>query len=165
MRKHALVRWQIGLLAILSGSAMWLLWIYQPYMQLTGWPVWSFGIAFAAFNLFAAFVSEKAAAVEERFGQRGTLLLLMGLQAVPPLLMGLFVHPFAVVLIFGQQSVRALARPIIADRLLLRRLLSSCDTRRNLHLCHKKRVLPLTQEDISSCATRRTPFLCHKKTL
>ncbi len=118
VRKHALVRWQIGLLAILSGSAMWLLWIYQPYMQLTGWPVWSFGIAFAAFNLFAAFVSEKAAAVEERFGQRGTLLLLMGLQAVPPLLMGLFVHPFAVVLIFGQQSVRALARPIIADRLL-----------------------------------------------
>ena len=118
VRKHALVRWQIGLLAILSGSSMWLLWLYQPYMQVTGWPVWSFGIAFAAFNLFAAFVSEQAAAVEARFGQRGTLLLLMVLQALPPLLMGLFVHPFAVVLILGHQSVRSLARPIIAERLL-----------------------------------------------
>ena len=118
VRRHALVRWQMGLLAIISGSSMWLLWLFQPYMKLTGWPVWSFGIAFAAFNLFAAFVSERAAAVEARFGQRGTLLLLIGLQTLPPLLMGLFVHPAAVLLIFGQQSVRALARPIIAERLL-----------------------------------------------
>jgi MFS family permease len=118
VRKHALVRWQIGFLAVLTGSATWLLWLYQPYMQLVGLPVWAFGVAFAGFGLFAAAASSVAHRIDDRFGQRGTLILLMMLQIAPPLLMAIFVHPAGVLLILGHQAVRAVARPIIGDRLL-----------------------------------------------
>ena len=118
VRKHALVRWYIAFLAVLTGSATWLLWLYQPYMQHVGLPVWAFGVAFAVFGLFAALVSAQAHRLDDLFGDRGTLLVLMGLQVGVPVFMAVFVHPAAVLLILGHQAVRALARPIVADRLL-----------------------------------------------
>ncbi len=118
VRKHALVRWYIAFLAVLTGSATWLLWLYQPYMQHVGLPVWAFGVAFAVFGLFAAAVSTQAHRLDELFGERGTLLVLMGLQVGAPVFMAVFVHPAAVLLILGHQAVRALARPVVADRLL-----------------------------------------------
>ena len=118
VRKHALVRWYIAFLAVLSGSATWLLWLYQPYMQHVGLPVWAFGVAFAVFGLFAALVSSQAHRLDDLLGERGTLLALIGLQVGVPVFMAVFVHPAAVLLILGHQAVRALARPIIADRLL-----------------------------------------------
>ena len=118
VRKHALVRWYIAFLAVLTGSATWLLWLYQPYMQHVGLPVWAFGVAFAGFGLFAALISSQAHRLDDLFGERGTLLVLMGLQVGPPVFMAVFVHPAAVLLILGHQAVRALARPIVADRLL-----------------------------------------------
>ena len=65
VRKHALVRWYIVLLAVMGMGQTWLLWLYQPYMAHVELPVWSFGIAFAGFNLFAAFASHRAAAAAD----------------------------------------------------------------------------------------------------
>ena len=118
IRKHRLVRWQITLLAVLVGTSGWLLWLYQPYMEAAGLPVWAFGIAFAVFNLFAAWTSSKADAFERRLGLRGAIGGLMGLQVLGPLLMSLVIHPAGVLFILSQQAVRGLAEPILSGRIL-----------------------------------------------
>ncbi len=118
VRKHALVRWYIVLLAVMGMGQTWLLWLYQPYMAHVELPVWSFGIAFAGFNLFAAFASHRAAEIDEWLSPSGTLVLLATLQVAPPLLMAVFVHPAAVFLILGHQGARGLGKVILSERVL-----------------------------------------------
>lgn len=116
--KHRLVRWQLMLVAVLTGSSTWLLWLYQPYMKHTGLPVWAFGLVFASFNLFAAFVSQQAWRIESAMGQQGTLVLLMVLQTAPLFLMAGVMVPFSFLFILGHQAARGLLRPILHARIL-----------------------------------------------
>ncbi|MFH2203464.1 MAG: MFS transporter [Elusimicrobiota bacterium] len=118
VRKQQLVRWHILLFAVLGASSTWLLWLYQPYMTLCGLPVWSFGVIFALFNFFAAFMSAIAHRVSKRFGDQNTLTLLMSLQILPPLLMSLFVTPLSFLFILGHQAVRAFMFPFVQDLVL-----------------------------------------------
>jgi len=118
VRKHRLVRWNVGVLAALTGSASWLLWMYQPYMSFSGLPVWAFGVAFAIFNLGAAFASRVSHDFRERLGPRGALAALAGLQAMPPLLMATFIHPASFLFALGHQAVRGLGRPLITAEIL-----------------------------------------------
>jgi predicted MFS family arabinose efflux permease len=118
IRRHRLVRWQITLLAVLMGTTGWLLWLYQPYMEAAGLPVWAFGLVFAVFNLFAAWMSSKADAFEKRLGLRGAIAGLMGLQVLAPLLMSLVIHPASVLFALSHSAVRGLAQPILSGRIL-----------------------------------------------
>lgn len=116
--RHRLVRWQLLYFAVLSGSSLWLLWLYQPYMELCGLPVWTFGATFALFNLFAALCSRMSHRVEDACGPDGTLWLLAALQLAPPALMAEWIAPTSVALILGQQAARGLALPVLSSRLL-----------------------------------------------
>ena len=116
--RHRLVRWYVLFFGVLLGSATWLLWIYQPYMQHTGLPIYAFGLAFALFNLFAALASRKAQAVDDRLGLVGTLAALGALQVAPPVLMALVVTPASFLFILGHQAVRGISTPVIRDRIL-----------------------------------------------
>ena len=116
--RHRLVRWYVLFLAALTGSGMWLLWIYQPYMQHTGLPIFAFGLAFALFNLFAALCSRLAQAFEERLGPRGSLWALGALQVAPPVLMALLMSPMSFLWILGHQAVRGFSGPVMRDRIL-----------------------------------------------
>ena len=116
--KHRLVRWYILLMSVTSGALMWLLWLYQPYMEAGGLPVWFFGVAFALFNLVAAFSSRKADAFVKWVGEDRSVLVLMGLIIAPLFLMAGFVGPLAFMLIFGHQLARGMLGPVISDRIL-----------------------------------------------
>lgn len=116
--RHRLVRWQIALMAVITGSSIWLLWLYQPYMEHTGLPVWAFGIAFASFNLFGAGVSTQAARLDRKLGRVGTIGALMGLHTLPLFLMATFVTPLSFLFVLGQQSTRALIRPVMGERIM-----------------------------------------------
>lgn len=116
--KHRLVRWNVGMLAVISGSASWLLWMYQPYMSFTGLPVWAFGIAFAMFNLSAAFFSRISHAFRERLGPNGALVGLGVLQVTPLLLMATILFPASFLFVLGHQAVRGLSQPIISAEIL-----------------------------------------------
>lgn len=118
VRKHRLVRWHLSLYAVLMGSASWLLWMYQPYMSLTGLPLWSFGVAFALYNLFAAGCSRLAGRFEQRLGPRGALVALGALHLLPLLLMATVVGPLSFLFVLGHQAVRGLFRPIITGQVL-----------------------------------------------
>lgn len=116
--KQQWVRWQIAMLALLLGSASWLLWLYQPYMKHSGLPIWAFGVAFAIYNLFAAFASHQAYRVEETLGLKKSMVLLAVLQITPLFLMAAFVGPFAFLFVLGHQGVRGLMRPLINNSIL-----------------------------------------------
>ena len=118
LRKHRLVRWYVLFLAVLSGSSTWLLWLYQPYMQWTGLPIYAFGIAFAIFNLFAAFASRVAHRFDDRLGRRGALLGMGLLQIAPMILMAWIITPLSFLFILCHQAVRGISRVIISDRIL-----------------------------------------------
>jgi hypothetical protein len=116
--RHRLVRWQIIFLGVLMGSAQWLLWLYQPYMEWCGLPVWSFGIAFTIFNLFAALMSHQADRFDRLLGRTGTIAALMALQIAPLVLMPLLVGSLSFLFVLGHQAVRGLASPIVSARIL-----------------------------------------------
>jgi len=116
--RHRLVRWQILFLGVLGGSTSWMLWLYQPYMQLCGLPVWAFGVAFTIYNLFAAAASHSAHRVDARFGRTGTIVLLATLQVLPPLLMARFIGPLSFLFVLGHQAVRGLMMPVFSARIL-----------------------------------------------
>jgi len=118
VRKHRLVQWQIALMAVLVGSATWLLWLYQPYMQMVGLPIWAFGVAFAIFNGWAALLSTLAHRFDGWFGELGTVVVLMVLQILPLIGMALWIHPASWLLILGHQSVRGVVRTVISERIL-----------------------------------------------
>ncbi len=116
--KHRLVRWHVLFMAVLGGSATWLLWLYQPYMEWTGLPMWAFGIAFALFNLFAAGASKQAHRFDARMGPLGGIIGLMVLQVAPLPLMALVVNPLSFLFILGHQAVRGMSRPMVSGRIL-----------------------------------------------
>jgi predicted MFS family arabinose efflux permease len=118
LRKHRLVRWYVMFSAVLSGSATWLLWLYQPYLQWTGLPVWSFGLIFALFNLGAAAASQLSARYDQRTGPTGALLGLAAMQVLPLLPMALVPAGGTFLFILLHQAVRGILRPLVADRVL-----------------------------------------------
>lgn len=111
--KHRFIRWLMFFSAICSAGGTWLLWVSQPYFQFCDLPVWSFGIIFASYNLFAAFASGNAAKVADKVGRNRFLVLLAFLSVSSPLLMGFFPMSFAFLFTFGQQAVRGSIGPVI----------------------------------------------------
>jgi MFS family permease len=118
IKKHRLIRWHIFFSAVLTGSAGWLLWLYQPYMQWTGLPVWGLGIAFATFNIFAALMSNFAHRLEGIFTPVKMIFILIILQVLPLFFLALVIHPLSFLFILGQQAVRGISRPLIYDWVL-----------------------------------------------
>ncbi len=116
--KHRLVRWYILFGAALIASNRWLLWLYQPYMEQTGFPVWGFGVAFALFNFFAAGASRVAHRTLDRLGNGRMLALLAALDVLPMLGMALVHHPLGWLFVFGHQAIRGFSRPIFSDWIL-----------------------------------------------
>lgn len=112
IKKHKYIQWLILSYALFSGSASWLLWMYQPYMKWTGLPVWAFGIAFATFNLSAAYMSHKAYQLEKKYSDIQIMMMLSVLQILPLILMSFIKIPISFLFILGQQAVRGLSRPM-----------------------------------------------------
>jgi len=118
LRKHRLVRWYVLFFAVLTGSSGWLLWVYQPYMEYTGLPIYAFGLAFAVFGLFAALCSMNAHRYDSALGKKGSLVGLAALQVAPPVLMALVVTPASFLFILGHQAVRGISRTVLSERIL-----------------------------------------------
>jgi MFS family permease len=116
--KHKYILWITIFSSIISGSSSWLLWMYQPYMIWSGLPVWSLGICFAIFNLFAAYISS----ISYKFEQNNSPLKIIGiiclLQITPLILMSFIVMPVSFLFILSQQAVRGLSRPVFNSWIL-----------------------------------------------
>lgn len=116
--KHKLIQWNLIFFSVLMGSSSWLLWLYQPYMKLSGLPVWGFGIAFALFNFFAATISKFSHRITAESSTGKVYALLGFLQILPLFLMSLIVTPASFLFILGQQAVRGISRPAMTNEIL-----------------------------------------------
>jgi MFS family permease len=118
IKKHQLIRWQIIFSSVLTGSASWLLWLYQPYMQWSGLPVWGIGIAFALFNIVAAYASNISHRLEGYFSAMNLIIMFIFLQIAPLIFMSLIITPLSFLFILGHQAVRGISRPVVNDWIL-----------------------------------------------
>lgn len=87
---------------------------YNSYFETVGIRVGNFGTIFGGLNLTAWYFSRRAARIEERLGERNCAVLLLVSIGAPMVLMGIFVHPLAAILVLTQNACRGIARPFYA---------------------------------------------------
>lgn len=116
--KHKLIQWNLIFFSVLIGSSFWALWLYQPYMKLSGLPVWAFGIVFAGFNFFAATISKFSHRITGSSSNGKVYALLGLLQIIPLIFMSLIITPASFLFILGQQAVRGICRPAMTNEIL-----------------------------------------------
>ena len=124
-----------------SGKLLWLIFFgialsvttkawffsYNPYFELVELDVRYWGLIFFLASVIAWFFSRNAHAMERFMSEKTALILMVGLIAVPMLIMGLFVHvasPYAVLI---QSAVRGFREPFFAD--FINRLIARNDQR------------------------------------
>jgi MFS family permease len=113
--KNKKVRWLIVYSGIIVGFNQTALWLYQPYFKLSGLDIAYFGFVFAAFNIVAAISSKYAHKLEEKLGQKYSLIMLVFLLSISYILMSNFVYLFSFSFAFLQQFIRGFYRPVITD--------------------------------------------------
>ena len=93
--KNKKMRWLLAYSAITIGFINIAYFLYQPYFKLSGLDVVYFGLVFAGFNLAAALSSKYSHILEEKMGQKYSLVLLLILTGSSFLLMGNFIYLFS----------------------------------------------------------------------
>ncbi|HBB68127.1 MAG TPA: hypothetical protein DCZ93_12720 [Elusimicrobia bacterium] len=114
-KQNTRLKWLIIYSAIILGFNQTALWLYQPYMKLSGLDVYYFGIVFASFQGIAALSSKYAHKIERRLGEKNSILLLAVLVAGSLLLMANFIFLFSFLFVFLQQFVRGFGRVVVSD--------------------------------------------------
>lgn len=90
-------------------------WFVQPYFQEAGVPVSVFGILWTLLNLSAGVFSMFSYRIEQRLGQRNTLLLIVIFISLGFILTSLEVSIAGVAILFGFYMVRGVATPVLKD--------------------------------------------------
>ena len=115
--KNDKIKWLIIYSAVIYTFNNVALWIYQPYFKLSGLDVIYFGVVFASFQVVSAFSSKYAHKIEEKLGQKASLVGLTFLVSVSYLLMHNFIFLFSFSFAFIQQFVRGFRTVVISDYL------------------------------------------------
>jgi len=113
--KSKKLRWIIVYSAIIYAFNQSVLWLYQPYFELTGIDVIYFGIVFASFQIVTAVTSKYAHKLEKYLGEKYSFIMLIFLVAVSFLLMSNFIFLFSFSFCFIQQFVRGFKNIIVSD--------------------------------------------------
>ena len=113
--KNKRLRWLMIYIGIIYSFNQAVLWLYQPYFQLTGLDIVYFGVVFASFQLVAAASSKYAHKIEETLGQKHSLAMLVVLVSASFLMMGKFIYLFSFMFVFLQQFVRGFSGVVFTD--------------------------------------------------
>jgi MFS family permease len=109
------LRWLLVYSAVTIGFINIAYFLYQPYFKLAGLNIIYFGVVFAGFNVIAAISSKYAHLLEEKMGQKYSLILLGVLTSISFLLMGNFIYLFSFSFAFLLQFVRGFSSVVISD--------------------------------------------------
>lgn len=121
--KDLKLRWIIIFSATILALNQSGLWLYQPYMKISGLDIVHFGIAFALFNIVASIGSKYAHNIEKLIGLKKSLFIFPIFISIAYFLMGKFAVTLGFTFAFLQQLVRGMKEPIITD--YINRLVSS----------------------------------------
>jgi len=115
MLKNKKLKWLIIYSGIIFSFNQSVLWFYQPYFLISGVDIMYFGIIFASFQVVAALSSKYAHALEQKLGEKYSLVMLIFLVSASYLLMSNFVLLFSFSFAFLHQFVRGFSKVVITD--------------------------------------------------
>ncbi len=116
LHEHLEIKWLIIYGALLGSSTLLMTWFVQPILKQAGLPLVLFGAIWAVLNLFLGFFSYWAYKVENFFGRRKSLVILILLTVAGYILLSLlgkFLWASVFILIF--YFIRGLNVPILKD--------------------------------------------------
>ncbi len=103
--------------SILYAFTLVTLWFYQPYFKLAGVRLFYFGFIFASFELVAAPAAHFAHHLNQIFGRKLLLLLLLGFVVLNYFLISWFVFPFSFIFMYLLQISRGVQSVVLSDYL------------------------------------------------
>jgi MFS family permease len=92
-------------------------WLYQPYFESVGIPLWANGWLFAAMQFVMAFAAKRTHAFTEKFGERAAITGMLTLTALGYLLCVSFGTAWSVAFVYLHQIARGMSRVIYADQM------------------------------------------------
>lgn len=113
--KNPKLRWIMIYGAFLLTMVQGALWLYQPYMKMTGLDVAYFGIVFALFNVVAGLSAKYSENIEKKIGNNASFIFLIIIIAVSFFLMSTFLFVFSFLFILLHQFVRGSSKVFISD--------------------------------------------------
>jgi len=113
--KNPKLRWLLIYSAVIVGFINIAYFLYQPYFKLSGLNIVYFGVVFASFNLIVAISAKYSHLLEEKMGQKYSLILLFVLTGTSFLLMGNFIFLFSFVFALLIQFVQGFSSVVISD--------------------------------------------------
>lgn len=111
------IRWMLAFAALLSTTSKLWFFTYNPYFELVALPLSYYGVIFFSLNVVAWFSSHYAHAIEERLGERWSIVLMIVCLALPILVMGLCPLWPCAFLAIVQNIVRGFMRPFVGGYL------------------------------------------------
>ncbi|MDO8505132.1 MAG: MFS transporter [bacterium] len=113
--KNKKLRWLLAYAAVIGAFIQIGYFFYQPYFQLSDLNVTYFGFVFAGFNIIVAISSKYSHLVEEKIGEKYSLILLFLLTAASFLLMSHFIYLLSFVFALLIQFVKGFSNVVISD--------------------------------------------------
>jgi len=111
--RHRTVLWLTLFTALMFVATRIGFWTYQPFMEQAGLSIGLFGVAFAAYSTFGAWVSSIADRAERRLGRGLTLAALPALVIISLLGMSQWITVGGISFIFVQQISMGLFDPVL----------------------------------------------------
>lgn len=113
--KSSVLWWATCFLFLISASSQLWFFTYNPYFELVELDVWWYGVIFFALNVVAWFFSKNAHTIGEKIDDQCTYGLIVASVGIPMLVMGVFVHTWAVSMVIFQNFSRGVLKPFISS--------------------------------------------------
>lgn len=113
--KNKKLRWLLAYSAIVVGFINIAYFLYQPYFKLSGLDIVYFGVVFAGFNVVVAISAKYSHLIEEKIGQKHSLVLLSTLTGLGFLLMSNFIYLFSFAFALLIQFVKGFSSVVVSD--------------------------------------------------
>ncbi len=113
--KNKKMRWLLIYSAVIISFIQVAYFLYQPYFKLSGLNPIYFGVVFASFNLIVAISAKYSHLLEEKIGQKYSLILLFVLTGASYILMSNFIFLFSFVFALLIQFVQGFSSVVISD--------------------------------------------------
>lgn len=109
------LKWLLAYSAVIVGFINITYFLYQPYFKLSGLAVIHFGVVFAGFNVVVAVSAKYAHLIEEKIGQKYSLISLFVLIGGGLLLMSNFIYLFSFAFALLIQFAKGFSKVVLSD--------------------------------------------------
>ncbi len=118
--KNAELRWIIVAGSIMGASTLTMVWLLQPYMLNVGVPVAWFGVIWASLNGLVGVFALRAHTLQERFGDRSTVVLLAIAVVIGYAVLGTWSTWIVLPVVVGFYFARGVGNPVFASAINVR---------------------------------------------